>query len=238
MLRTIEGIITKTVKYGESSIILDILTPENGIKSFIISGVRSKGKKNKASLVSVLNIVKVEAYVKDNDTLSRIKEINYSYIYRSIPFNIVKSSIATLLIEVCRKASKASDDSHGIYNYIVKGLIHLDNTEGSVAHFHIIFLIGLAKYLGFEITDNYNSVDQYFDLRFGSFKNTREDHRLSLDEENSRCLHAYLSKEKYLDVPRKSRLSILLSLADYYRYHIEDFGELKSLDILMDLYQS
>lgn len=238
MLKTVEGIITRTVKYGESSLILDLLTSENGLQSFIISGVRSKGKKNKSGLVRVLNLVKVEAYFKNNDKLSRIKEISYSHIYRSIPFDVVKASIATFLIEVCRKSLKASDDSRSVYNFIVKGLIHLDNLESSVAHFHIIFLIGLAKYLGFEISNNYDQDNIYFDLKYGSFKATREDHRLSLDVAPSRCLNAYLLQVNFESTPRLMRQELLINIVDYYRYHIEDFGELKSLDILMSLYES
>lgn len=238
MLKTVEGIITRTVKYGESSVILDLLTLEDGVQSFIISGVRSKGKKNKASLVRVLNLVKVEAYFKNNDKLSRIKEISYSYIYKSIPFDVVKASIATFLIEVCRKSLKASDDSRSVYNYIMKGLIHLDNLENDIAHFHLIFLIGLAKFLGFEISDNYDQRHIYFDLKYGSFKPERIDHRFSLDIESSKFLHAYLKQENYETTPRQIRQELLINLVDFYKFHIEDFGELKSLEILMTLYES
>ncbi len=237
MLQTIEGVITRTIKYGESSVILDLLSPSHGIKSYIVGGVRKKGKKNKSAIVSVLNLVKVEAYVKDNDKLSRIKEISYSHIYRSIPFDVVKSSVATLLVEICRKAAKQSDDSEGIYHYIVKALIHLDNTNSGLAHFHIKFLIGLAKHLGFEINNNYTVAGLcYFDLRDGSFKTARIEHRLSLDEQNSLHLHKYLSEDEKLDVPKQSRKAILLCLVDYYRYHVEGFGELNSLDIILSLY--
>ena len=237
MLQTIEGVITRTIKYGESSVILDILSPSHGIKSYIVGGVRKKGKQNKSAIVSVLNLVKVEAYVKDSDKLSRIKEISYSHIYRSIPFDVVKSSLATLLVEICRKAAKQSDDSEGIYNYIVKGLIHLDNTSVGLAHFHIKFLIGLAKHLGFEINDNYDAEGPcYFDLRDGAFKTARIEHRLSLDEQNSQYLHKYLSEDEQLDIPKQARKTILLCLIDYYQYHIEGFGVLNSLDIILSLY--
>ena len=238
MLKTVEGVIIRTVKYGESSVILDLLTLENGVQSFIVSGVRAKGKKNKSSLVSVLNLVKVEAYFKNNDKLSRIKEIAYSYIYKSIPFDVIKASIATFLIEVCRKSLKSSDDLREVYNYIVKGLIHLDNLESGLAHFHISFLIGLAKHLGFELSDNYDEQNIYFDLKYGSFKPSRVDHRLSLDKEHSKYLHAYLQQQNFDSASRQIRQGLLLSIVDYYRYHIEGFGELKSLDILVSLYES
>lgn len=237
MLKSLEGIIIRTTKYGETSLILDIFTQEQGIKSFIIGGVRTKSKKNKVSLVKVLNIVKVEAYLKDNDKLSRIKEISYAYIYQSIPFNVAKASIATLLIEVCKKAVKASDDYGAVYNYIIKGLVHLDNIKEGVAHFHIRFLIGLTDHLGFSMNNNFNEEQPYFNLQDGSFHTDRIDHRYYIDAEASRYLSNYLRKQNFDGTPRKFRREILLHLVDYYRYHIEDFGTLNSLPVLLSLYE-
>jgi DNA repair protein RecO (recombination protein O) len=236
MLKTVEGIITRTVKYGDSSMILDLLTPDRGIQSFIIGGIRTKGKRNRSSLVQVLNLVTIEAYVKDSGQLSRIKEISYSYIYKAIPFDIVKSSIATFIIEVSRKALKSSDDSHHAYHYVMKGLIHLDNAQTDIAHFHIRFLIGMTRLLGFAINDNYSPSHPYFNLKDGAFQFTREDHRLSLDEDHSRYLHMYLNHTDYNQIPRADRREILNRLVDFYKFHIEDFGNLKSLDILQSLY--
>lgn len=237
MLQSIEGIIIRTTKYGETSLILDIFTQEEGIKSFIIGGVRTKSKKNKVSLVKVLNIVKVEAYLKDSDKLSRIKEISYAYIYQSIPFNVAKASIATLLIEVCKKAVKASDDYAAVYNYIVKGLIHLDNIQEGIAHFHIRFLIGLTDHLGFSMNNNFQKEQPYFNLQDGSFHESRIDHRYYADAEASEYLSNYLRKHNFETTPRQYRRVILLHIIDYYRYHIEDFGTLNSLPVLMSLYE-
>jgi len=164
MLETVEGVITRIVKYGESSLILDLLCPDDGIRSYIVGGIRKKGKRDKSALVRPVNLVKAEVYSKDGGKLSRVKEISYNYIYKDIPFDVAKSTIALFLVEVCRKAVKASDDAKGIYNYIVKGLIHLDNL-------------------------------------------------------------------------RKGRKRVIQSLVDYYSYHIDGFGELKSLDVLMSLYR-
>lgn len=139
-------------------------------------------------------------------------------------------------MEVCRKAVKASDDSKGVYNYIVKGLIHLDNVSEGLVHFHIIFLIGLAKHLGFEMQPRSHDEQLYFDLRVGSFVQHEGDHRLVLDEELSDHIHLYISNTQEPTVNRSGRKKVIQSLIDYYTYHIDDFGELKSLDVLMSMY--
>jgi DNA repair protein RecO len=235
-LLKIEGIITRTVKYGESSMILDLLTASGGIQSFIVGGVRTKGKKNRSAIVRVLNIVNVEAYVSNPDKISRIKEISYAHIYQSIPFDVAKGSIATFLIEVCRKVIPLSDDSNGVYHYIVKGLIYLDQVDVSMVHFHINFLIKLTQFIGIGIQANYSSQQAYFDIREGSFKSELIDHRYSLDQYDSSILYRYLSEENPEGTVRADRMMLLSRLIDYYKYHVESFGELKSYSILQQLY--
>jgi len=236
MLQTVEGVITRIVKYGESSLILDLLCPDDGIRSYIVGGIRKKGKRDKSALVRPVNLVKAEVYAKDGDKLSRVKEISYNHIYRDIPFDVAKSSIAMFLVEICRKAVKASDDARGVYHYIVKGLIHLDNTTTGLAHFHITFLIGLAKHLGFEMQARSSKDRPYFDLRIGSFVPDRSDHRMVLDQDVSDYFHQYISELETIEVNREGRKQVIKRLVDYYRYHIEGFGELKSLEVLMTLY--
>ena len=237
MLKTSEGIIVRTIKYGETSLILDIFSSDQGIRSYIIGGVRTNRGKSKASLVRVLNLVRFVAYDKGNDKLNRIKEIEYNYVYRSIPFDVVKGSVATFLIEICRKAIKASDAYQDIYHYIVKGLIHLDNIDKGLAHFHINFLIGLAEKLGFQLNNNYDSEHTQFDLSEGAFISNVSDHRYTLEEDLSGYLHSYLSRDANLQVPKQARLTLLKHIVKYYKYHINDFGELKSFPIILSLYE-
>ena len=237
MLETVEGVITRIVKYGESSLILDLLCPDDGIRSYIVGGIRKKGKRDKSALVRPINLVKAEVYSKDGGKLSRVKEISYNYIYKDIPFDVAKSTIALFLVEVCRKAVKASDDAKGVYNYIVKGLIHLDNVSTGLVHFHITFLIGLAKHLGFEMQPRFSIELPYFDLRIGSFVSERTDHRLVLDDELSDHIHVYLSGSEQPMVSRDGRKRVIQSLVDYFSYHIDGFGELKSLEVLMSMYK-
>ena len=236
MLKSTEGIVTRITKYGESSLILDLLTPDDGLRSFIISGVRSKSGRKKSSIVQILNLVKIEAYIRGGDHLSRIKEISYAHIYKSIPFNIIKSSLATFLIEVCRNSVKASDNYAEVYHYIVKAMIHLDNVESNLQHFHIGFLIGLTKYLGIEFENNYSESRPYFNLKEGKFESQLSEHRFSLDQNASLHLSNYTKEINYNQAGRKERQVLLNGIIDFYRYHIDGFGQIKSLDVLLTLF--
>lgn len=237
MLKKAEGIIVRILKYGESSMILDIFSPEQGIRSYIIGGVRGPKSKSRAAMIRVLNLVRIQAYDKGGDKLNRIKEIEYNYIYKSIPFDVVKGLLASFLIEISRKSIRASDAYEDIYHYIVKGLIHLDNMQSGLAHFHIHFLIGLTEKLGFQMNNNYDAQHPYFHLAEGAFVSWHQDHRYALDAQTSQHLSIYLSQNTPLKISKRSRLDLVQAIVSYYRYHISEFGELKTLPIIISLYE-
>ena len=85
MIKT-RGIIFRSIKYSETSIIADIFTEEKGLRSFIISGVRTKKAKVSASIMQVMTLVDLVAYFRENKDLHRIKEIKVEHVYTSLPF--------------------------------------------------------------------------------------------------------------------------------------------------------
>ena len=118
MLIKTRGIIFRAVKYSETSIIADIYTEEKGLRSYIISGVRSKKAKVKASVLQVMTLVDMVAYHRDNKELNRIKEIKAAYVYRSIPFDIVKGAVGLFMIELARKTIKEAEENPGLFNFL------------------------------------------------------------------------------------------------------------------------
>ncbi|MBL0101072.1 MAG: recombination protein O N-terminal domain-containing protein [Saprospiraceae bacterium] len=98
------GIIFRTIKYSETSIICDIYTREKGMKSFIVSGVRTARSGSKAAIYRHLNIVNIIAYEQESDKLARIKEISLQYHYKLINTDVILSSMAIFMLEVCRNA--------------------------------------------------------------------------------------------------------------------------------------
>lgn len=236
MLEHRKGIICRTTKYGESSVIADIYSSEVGMRAYIIGGVRSKSKKQ-SSIMQVMNIVDYVAYdTKDGKKgLSRIKEIKYDYIYRGIPFDIVKSSMGLFLIEIVHKSLKISDHNRDIFGFVMTRFKQLDNAQESLAHFHIRFLIEFCEHLGFAIADEYSEQRHYFDLRAGAFSDRWRESQYMMETDLSQALHQYIKGE--IPVMTKSQRKELLSkLVDFYRYHISDFGEVRSLEVLFSLY--
>ena len=231
-----KGIILRTTKYSESSLILDIYTEQKGRKSFIISGIRSKQAKTKAGLLQVMGLVDFVSYDKDTSSLIRIKEINADYLYKLLPFDVLRSCLGIFLIEVCSKSISQAEANPELFEFIRSYLIGLDTLDkNALSTYHIHFLIDLSRNLGFAIQNNYSEEWCYLSLRDGMYSNRDFGSNYSMDEESSKAVHHLLGKEK-IRIPKAVRNIILNKLILYYKYHIEDFGNIKSLEVLRTVF--
>ena len=74
-----KGIVLRTVKYGETSVIVTIFTELFGIQSYLVNGVRTSTKKGtgKAMLFQPSAILDMIVYHNELKQLQRIKDILY-----------------------------------------------------------------------------------------------------------------------------------------------------------------
>ena len=76
MLKTIQGIVLRSVKYSESSVICDVYTRELGLRTYIASGVRSKKSNISPNWVRPMALVEAVVYHREKKDINRIKEIS------------------------------------------------------------------------------------------------------------------------------------------------------------------
>ena len=106
MLIKTRGIVFKSLKYSESSLILDVYTEAKGLKKYLVSGVRKKNAKTSAGLLQLMSLVDLVAYQREDKDLTRIKEVKPAYVYQDLPFNIIKGAIGLYMLEVAQKRSE------------------------------------------------------------------------------------------------------------------------------------
>ena len=236
MLVNRTGIICKTVKYGESSLILDIFSADVGMRSYICGGVRKKNS-NKAAMLRVMNLVDIVCYDKSSTkpSLSRIKEVKFSKIYSRIPFDVVRGTVGMFLIEVSRKAIVQTDEADRIYDFVSLRFNELDSEQVVMKDFHIRYLIDLAREIGFEMQNNWSAIDTRFSLREGQFIADSQQHRDKLSIDLSELLSQYLAGGQPSST-KEQRRQLITKLVDYYRFHVDGFTEVKSLEVLYNLY--
>jgi DNA repair protein RecO (recombination protein O) len=236
MLHNTSGIILHTTKYSETSLIVKIISPDFGVKSYIVSGVRSKKSKSKASLFQPLALVDMVVSNSDKTELQRISEINILYPYTDIPYNIIKSSVALFLNEIVYKAVKEQHADENMFEFIKNSLQVLDLKQDSCSNFHVFFMIQLSRYLGFFPEGQYSAFTSVFDLREGRFASQLPRHADYLNEIDSQLLNDLINAEyatvQQLKIDKIQRKQLLQALIKFYQFHIASFGEIKSYDIL------
>src|SRR4030095_3209256 len=143
MLQKTAGIVFRTIKFSETSVVSKIYTERFGMQSYIINGVRSPKSRFKASLLQSLSLLEMEVYYRENRNLNRIKEFQPAYIFKSIPFDVVKSSVGLFMIDVLSKSIREEEPNTGLFQFIFEKVTSLDECEQLPPEFLLHFLIRL-----------------------------------------------------------------------------------------------
>src|SRR6478735_3099016 len=104
MLHKTRGIVLKTTLYSESSVIVQVFTEKFGIQSYLINGVKKPKAKIRMNMLQPLHLLDMVVYHKINIGIQRVSDLRPSPVFRSIPYDIVKSSIVMFLNEVLYKS--------------------------------------------------------------------------------------------------------------------------------------
>lgn len=237
MLDFTEGIVLKTTKYSESSIIAKIFTKKYGVLSFIIQGIRSSKNKQKGNLFEPTNLLNLEIYFREQRNLNRIKTYHSALIYKNIPFDFSKRSIALFCVELISKCLKEQEINEPLYNYFSSFLFDLDLKDDNLENKPLYFLLETASILGFEPSIQNILHGIYFNLENGRFENTITSHSCLSAYDTAllkQMLAMYYDKQP-LKLNSVERKIIMDNFLLYYRWHVNDFFELKSPAILSEV---
>ncbi|HET6539005.1 MAG TPA: DNA repair protein RecO [Chryseolinea sp.] len=220
MLHKTRGVVFRFTKYGETSIIVTLFTELFGLQSYIVNGVRSKSSKNKIALFQPLTLLDLVVYHRENANINRIKEVKCLYPYQSIPTDIKKSALAIFIMEVINKTVKEESHAQQLCEFFIHSFITLDQMEDRSENFHIVFLLRMSRMLGFGA----HHVNEVLGARVTSLEN-----EAALDR---------LIKSDYLDyvpIQNHQRREILDLVLKFYADHMDNLGEMKSIQVLREI---
>ncbi|WP_345949531.1 MULTISPECIES: DNA repair protein RecO [unclassified Mucilaginibacter] len=239
MLHKTRGIVLKLTDYGETSAIVQILTEKFGLQSYIINGVKKPKAKISRNMLQPLHLLDLVVYHKNTGAVQRIKELKNVPLLQHMPYDVVKSSIALFLNEVLYKAIKQQTPDEQLFEYIFRSVELLDNLNEGLPNFHLVFLIGLTRYLGF-YPDNSTATDaDYFDMRNGVFTRFKPESSLFLSPPHTQNFYQLLARGfdnlKTIKLGNDERRYLITRLLEYYALHIEGFGYIRSHEVLEEV---
>jgi DNA repair protein RecO (recombination protein O) len=239
MLHKTRGIVFKTTDYGESSVIVQVFTEKFGLQSYMVNGARKPKAKIGRNMLQPLHLLEMVVYHKNIGNVQRIKELKNAPLLQTIPYDVIKSSIAIFLNEVLYKAVKQQAADENSFGFIFSAIEWLDHQTEGLANFHLLFLIQLTRYLGF-YPDRYLAGEaDYFDMRNGVFCRYKPDSVLYLSPPHTqnfaRLLQCSFENTLLVKLTNNDRRYLLQKLLDYYALHIEGFGNIRSHEVLEEI---
>jgi DNA repair protein RecO (recombination protein O) len=240
MLHKTRGIVLRTVNYSDTSIITKIYTEEFGVQSYLIKGAKRKNASIKANLFQPLSLLDLVVYKKEKKKLQTLKEASVETHFTSISADPSKTSILFFMNEVLLKCLQEEENNPELFSFLHESMQTLESAEKNFANFYLIFMVRLARFLGFYPQGKFSETSPFFDLQEGSFINTEPMHPDFLNKENSRLLSSVIVSNYYvmdsLSLSGKERKSLLDILLHFYHLHLSNMSTISSHKVLEQVF--
>jgi len=246
MIHKTKGIVLRSVKYGETSMIVTMLTELFGLQSYLVNGVRTQSGKAgaRAGLFQPAALLDLVIYHQETKNLQRIKEYNWSYLYKYIFSDVVTHAVALFMIELLQKCLKQPEPNPELFYFMEDSLTGLDQAAEKVqANFPLFFALHLAGFFGMRIDDNYSDKRVYLDLQEGYFTKEVPDHHHYLVNPLSGIsshLLKIMQPVELADLPlnKEKRRQLMEAYEYFYSVHIPGFTPLKTLPVLRSILEA
>ena len=242
MLVKTEAIVLHSFKYGETRLIVDMFTREAGRMSFVVPLPKTPKSRLKKQYFQPMTLLEVECDMRQRGGLQKLKDARLLSAYTTIPFSPEKLALSLFTAEFLYHALRSEQQNEPLFAYMCDSMQWLDMAGTGYANFHLTFLMRLSRFLGF-----YPNLEEYadgavFDLRAATFSRVVPMHRDFLGPDESRRIHLLMRMDfptmHLYRLSRHDRGRIVQVLLQYYRLHIPQFPELKSLGVLQELFSA
>ena len=243
MTHKTKGIVLRTVKYGETSVVTTIYTELFGVQTYIVKGVRQASKKStgKSAFFQPAAILDLVVYHNELKNLQFIRDYNWGFLYQHVLFDVIKNSVAMYIVELLLHSLKQPEANPELFYLIEDTLKQLDKgTDTFTANLPLYFMLHLSNELGFQIQGNYSKATPVLDLSEGVFVSEVPVHPYHLTGELAKTTFDIINILFYNDLEtiqlnRTIRRQLTQAYQQFMALHIQDFGEMRSLPILQEV---
>jgi len=185
-----------------------------------------------------MSLIDFVAYSGNSQKLYRIKEAKYSVIYQRITTDVIRSTVAMFMIDLCRNTIREREANTHLFDFIWNSFNHLDELEKIPADYHLTFALELCNFLGFYPQDNWDGEEQpFFNLEKGIFISDPTGVSSYLAMEEAEYLYSIMTNQSHkLQVSRSIRKSLLDNIMLYFKLHVEGFKTPPSLDVFKTIF--
>ena len=220
--------------------IVDLFTESRGRMSFVTRQGHTRRTHQPAAYWQALSQIEFQAEVRPTVAMPRLREVRLYYSYQHLPLSPVKSTIALFLAEFLSAALREEKQNEPLYRYIESSLQWFDEARfpTAIANFHLVFLMHLSRFIG--IYPNLEDPTRFFDLQGGTYQPACPSHAYYIKEVEALTIPLLFrmnySTAHLFRLSASQRRRILDVLNTYYRLHLPNFPQLKSMEVLHEVF--
>ncbi|MBD5203632.1 MAG: hypothetical protein HDS82_02000 [Bacteroidales bacterium] len=240
-MEKLQGIVLENRKHSDSANIVTLYTRSRGRISFISTTGSGKGARLKAARLMPLALVETEVRFSENKELQRLGTVSSPHSWQDLYFHPVKRTLAIFLTEFLNRVFRYSSGDPYAWDYLHHSIRFLDETDNSIANFHIAFLVGLLPFAGIRPDTASWQPGDWFSMDSAEFSPlpTGRNQWISPEEAASipilgRITFENMTKFRFSGEQRRRVLSGLLR---YYASHYPGADSLNCIDVLRELFE-
>lgn len=233
MLSKTEGIVIRTIKYGESSAICNILTEQFGLVGFHIPSAFKNRGKVRISYLQPLNIVELSFNLNKNRNLQSISDITCIHYPDTSQFK--QQAFYHVIGELLQQIIKENEINHSLFHYLkdegVPGI------NGELHYWQLPFvMLNILYHYGCAPNIDTFDADSCLDLKNGVFARSSVTLKYMSDPVCSAIIYEMMTKGiRHLEENQALRSKIIGDLITYYRLHIHENFDLRSMEVMMKI---
>lgn len=234
-----EILIFHALRYSDDQLIVEGLARNYGRVSFVVRISHAPRAKVRHVIFQPMAVLEVQWEEKPRAKLMRPIAARVSQPWSSLHTSPIKAAITLFLAEFLLQVCRHEQSGELFFDYLLHSLTWLDTAEEGFANFHLLFLMRLAQFLGIAPNTSDNGLP-FFDLMAAEFVSRAPAHAYYIYGDEARAFEQLLrmnfSTMHLFQLTRTQRNRILELILTYYRLHIPSLPELKSWEVLREIF--
>ncbi|MDE6649441.1 MAG: recombination protein O N-terminal domain-containing protein [Muribaculaceae bacterium] len=224
MKEKITGIILGTVRHNDRHNITGIYTRERGRMSLLTPAGSTKKSRQTSARILPLNIVETQVNMSACSELRIPTSVTPVKVWRTLYNNPIKMCVVMFLTEFLHRLLRDAPADIPLWDFIARSMDLFDSADQPqvIANFHISFLVGLMHKTGINPEMAEESDGREYDVHTGRTVLTLINH----------------ARDTGFKLNGQMRSEILDEILRYYECHFPGCSNLKSLDVLKQVFIS
>lgn len=202
--------------FGDKSAVLHTMSDVYGRRGFMVG----TGPRTPSSLFLPMNLLEAEVTENPRASLWRASGFTMMSPLSGIRGNIYKNAISLFMSEVLYRTVTEGSAEEGLFDWCSEAVLTLDALQDGWSNFHIRFLLDLAAALGFRPDAEGLAPFAGEDL-----------HVLQ------QMVSLPMAEAMMVPLSGNARTRLCRRILDYLRFHTDSAINVKSLDVLGELFQ-